>query len=420
MRKKIHLPSYIKNSYFFILSATLLLVLSCGFWGISLLNTLHTRELSQIGSIAGTILTEYPEAEEILVSALQDIEENHLDKGFSILAKYGYRKNILMMNDPYYRSTLSSFTSLLSLAFFCCLALISLLFLHFYRSQKNQEMQLHSLLERYLSEDYSGLKKELSSGSVFSESFTDTLYKLGNKLMTKTWALAKERDNTKTLVTDISHQLKTPISALKSCFSMCMEAETEAERNDFLERCALQMNRLESLVTALVNISRLETSLITLHPEETLLSDILMNAVNTIYEKALQKNITIELDDSNGEDAASLSLLLDKKWTTEAIANILDNAVKYSPAGSTIALHLRQFYSYVRIEIEDEGIGIPKTEYNQIFKRFYRGSDPAVKQSEGSGVGLYLSRRIIEEQNGTVMVKPAVKQGSIFVVQLPL
>ena len=238
--------------------------------------------------------------------------------------------------------------------------------------------------------------------------------------MTKPWALAKERDNTKTLVTDISHQLKTPISALKSCFSMCMEAETEAERNDFLERCALQMNRLESLVTALVNISRLETSLITLYPEETLLSDILMNAVNTIYEKALQKNITIELDDSNGEDAASLSLLLDKKWTTEAIANILDNAVKYSPAGSTIALHLRQFYSYVRIEIEDEGIGIPKTEYNQIFKRFYRGSDPAVKQSEGSGVGLYLSRRIIEEQNGTLMVKSAVKQGSIFVVQLPL
>ena len=83
-------------------------------------------------------------------------------------------------------------------------------------------------------------------------------------------------------------------------------------------------------------------------------------------------------------------------------------------------MHLHKLYDYIRIEIEDEGIGIPKAEYNQIFKRFYRGSHPMVKQSAGSGVGLYLSRRIIEEQNGTVMVKPAVTQGSIFVVQLPL
>lgn len=420
MRKKIHLPSNIRNFYFFILSASLLLVLSCGFWGISFLNVLHTRELSQIGNIAGTVLTEYPEAEEILVSALQDIEQNHVDKGFSILAKYGYRKDILMMNNPYYRSAFSSSTLLLALFFFCCLTLISLFFLHFYRSQKNQEMQLHSLLEQYLSEDYSIPEPELSPGFVFSESFIDTLYKLGHKLMAKTLALSEERDYTKTLVTDISHQLKTPISALKSCLSMCMEAETESERSVFLERCALQENRLESLVTALVNISRLETSLITLHPEETLLSDILLNAVNTIYEKALQKNITIKVDDSDEENAASLSLLSDQKWTAEAIANILDNAVKYSPAGSTVTLRLHKLYSYIHIEIEDEGIGIPKAEYNQIFKRFYRGSHPAVKQSEGSGVGLYLSRRIIEEQNGTVMVKSAVTRGSIFVVQLPL
>lgn len=420
MSKRLHLPSYIRKFYFLILSASLLLVFFCGFWGISLLNTQHTRELSHIGNIAGAVLSEYPEAEGILVSALQHTEENCVDKGFAILGKYGYRKNILMNNDPYYRSALLSFITLLTLVLFCCLTLISLFFLHFYRSQKKQEMQLHFLLDRYLSEDYSSLETELSSNSVFNESFTDTLYKLGNKLMAKTRALAEERDHTKTLVTDISHQLKTPISALKSCFSMCLEADTETERNDFLERCALQMNRLESLVTALVNISRLETSLITLQPEETLLSDILINAVNTIYEKALQKNITIEVDDSDVENTASLTLLLDKKWTAEAIANILDNAVKYSPAGSTVALHLHKLYSYVHIEIEDEGIGIPKAEYNQIYKRFYRGSHPAVKQSEGSGVGLYLSRRIIEEQNGTVMVKPAVKQGSVFVVQLPL
>ena len=414
------MSNYARKTYPLILIVSTIFILMISFLGIFLLNAQYTRELQRLGNIAGTVLAEYPGAETALLSAIQDTPGSHLGEGFAILEKYGYRDNLPMTNNPYYSSLLVKFLSFLALIFILYFALVTLCFLRLSRDHRAQETQLHALIDRYLSEDYSYLTEQADSAFLFNESFTDTLLKLGNKLMMKTQTLAQERDHTKTLVTDISHQLKTPISALKSCFSMCMEADTETERNDFLERCALQMNKLESLVTALVNISRLETSLITLHPEETLLSDMLMNAVNIIYEKALQKNITIEVDDSSSENVASLSLLLDKKWTAEAIANILDNAVKYSPAGSTITLHLHKLYDYIRIEIEDEGIGIPKAEYNQIFQRFYRGNHPAVKQSEGSGVGLYLSRRIIEEQNGTVMVKPAVTQGSVFVVQLPL
>lgn len=420
MKKYVETPKYAGKIYSLILAASILFILLTGFLGISLLNAQYTRELQRLGNIAGTILTEYPSAEAALLSAIQDAPGNHLGEGFAILEKYGYRDNLLMSANPYYRSLLGKFISFLVLVFFLYFVLVSLCFLHLSKNHREQETQLHALIDRYLSEDYSYLTEQTDSAPLFNESFTATLFKLGNKLMMKTQALAQERDHTKTLVTDISHQLKTPISALKSCFSMCMEADTETERTDFLERCALQLNKLESLVTALVNISRLETSLITLHPEETLLSDMLTNAVNTIYEKALQKNITIEVNDSDGENATSLSLPLDKKWTSEAIANILDNAVKYSPSGSMVTLRLHRLYSYVRIEIEDAGIGIPKAEYNQIFQRFYRGSHPSVKQSEGSGVGLYLSRQIIEEQGGTVMVKPAVKQGSVFIVQLPL
>ncbi len=420
MKKYVETPKYAGKIYSLILAASILFILLTGFLGISLLNAQYTQELQRLGNIAGTILTEYPSAEAALLSAIQDAPGNHLGEGFAILEKYGYRDNLLMSANPYYRSLLGKFISFLVLVFFLYFVLVTLCFLHLSKNHREQETQLHALIDRYLSEDYSYLTEQTDSAPLFNESFTDTLFKLGNKLMMKTQALTQERDHTKTLVTDISHQLKTPISALKSCFSMYMEADTETERTDFLERCALQLNKLESLVTALVNISRLETSLITLHPEETLLSDMLTNAVNTIYEKALQKNITIEVNDSDGENATSLSLLLDKKWTSEAIANILDNAVKYSPPGSMVTLRLHRLYSYVRIEIEDEGIGIPKAEYNQIFQRFYRGSHPSVKQSEGSGVGLYLSRRIIEEQGGTVMVKPDVKQGSVFIVQLPL
>lgn len=123
---------------------------------------------------------------------------------------------------------------------------------------------------------------------------------------------------------------------------------------------------------------------------------------------------------SADENASDISLLLDRRWSAEAIANILDNAIKYSPAGSTVTIRLHQFYSYISLEITDQGIGIPKEEYNQIFKRFYRGSHPLVKQTEGTGVGLFLARRIIEEQGGAVSVKPAAGQGTVFVVRLPL
>lgn len=420
MIKHLQTPNYTKKTYPLILTFSTIFILLIGFLGVSLLNAQYTRELQNLSNIAGTVLAEYPDAEKAILSATQDTSGSHFDEGFAILEKYGYRDNLMMNNNPYYRLLLRKFLSFLILVFLIYFVLITLCFFNLSKKQQAQEAQLHALFDRYLSEDYSRLTDQADFLPIFNDSFTDTLIKLGNKLMMKTQELAQERDRTKTLVTDISHQLKTPVSALKSCFSMYLEAVTEAERNDFLERCGLQMNRLESLVTALVNVSRLETSLITLQPEETLLSDILMNAVNTIYEKALQKNITIEVDNSDVEDVASLSLLLDKKWTGEAIANILDNAVKYSPAGSMVTLRFHKLYSYIRIEIEDEGVGIPKAEYNQIFKRFYRGSHPIVKQSEGSGVGLYLSRRIIEEQNGTIMVKPAAKQGSIFVVQLPL
>lgn len=87
---------------------------------------------------------------------------------------------------------------------------------------------------------------------------------------------------------------------------------------------------------------------------------------------------------------------------------------------SLIQIRIQKLYSFIRVEIEDQGIGIPKKEYNRIFKRFYRGRNEVVQKSEESGVGLYLSRKILEEQGGTLSVKAARNRGSIFVVQHPI
>lgn len=408
------------KTYALITGISILFIFLCGYWGFSLLNAQYMREMNLTGNIAGAILSEYPDAEQTLLSAMQDTHYKQLNKGFSILEKYGYRKNLLIADIPYYHSALMSFLPLLTVFLALYLILTALGFFFFYKNRKSQEARLHEMLELFLSDNYVLLTDEAAFKPVFSESFTDTLFKLGHKLMAKTQTLAEERDNTKTLVTDISHQLKTPVSALKTCLTMCMEAASEAERADFLERCSRQMSRLENLVTELVNISRLETSLITLKQEKVLLSDVLTDAVTAVYEKTLPKNITIELLDPDREKNTCTFLFLDRHWTTEAIANLLDNAVKYSPADSTVTLRLHRFYSYISLEIEDEGIGVPGEEVNRIFKRFYRGNHPAVKQTEGSGVGLYLARHILEEQGGTITIRSAAKQGSVFDVRLPL
>lgn len=408
------------KTYALISSISVLFISICGILGFSLLRTQYSLELKQHANIAGAILSEYPDAEQALLNAMQDTNYSQLDKGFSILEKYGYRENLLMINAPHYRSALVSFFSLLAALLALYLILTALCFFFFHKNHQKQEWRLHEMLERYLADNYSLLADQNTFKPIFCESFTDTLFKLGHKLQAKTLDLAEERDHTKTLVTDISHQLKTPVSALKNCLAICLETDSETERADFLERCAGQTERLENLVTELVNISRLETGMITLKQKNILLSDVITDAVNTVYEKTLPKHITIELLDLDGENGSRTSLFLDRRWTAEAISNLLENAIKYSPTGSTVTLRLRRFYSYISLEVEDEGIGIPKEETCRIFKRFYRGSHPVVKQSEGSGVGLYLSRRILEEQGGTISVRPAAEEGSIFTIHLPL
>lgn len=219
--KNIQPSLYIRKYYILILFVSLFFLLLCGIWEISFFDSQHTRELSQIGNITGAVLSEYPEAETTLVSALQDTHYSHMDAGYSILQKYGYRKNLLMSDNFYYHSTFINLLSFLALIIFCDLALITVCFLRFTRAQKEQEMQLHALLDRYLAEDYSVSEPKESYGSIFNDSFTDTLSKLGNKLMAKTRALAEERDHTKTLVTDISHQLKH-LSAHSKAALLCV------------------------------------------------------------------------------------------------------------------------------------------------------------------------------------------------------
>lgn len=393
---------------------TILATLLMGFWGISLIRASYQREIHYTLNLAGAVLSKYPQAGQTVITAIHDNTMSHLPEGLAALSSYGYDETLHMRDNPSWETFLTLWLGGLTLFLVLIFLLEAGFFLLVRSRQRDQEAATLAILDRYFSEDYQFIADQKLQESIGSPHMADILIRLGTNLKEKTEHLNEERDNTKTLVTDISHQLKTPLSALKTCFSMYLEADTPEEREEFLKRTGLQMEKLESLVASLMQISRLETSLIALCPEPVPLRTLLTDAVNAVYLKAAGKHILIDVGEF--ED---IELMLDRKWTAEALVNVLDNAVKYSPEGGRLKIRVQPLFTFVRLEIEDEGIGIPREEQNKIFGRFYRGNSETVRQSEGAGVGLYLTRKILEEQGGTVTVHPASVKGSVFVIQLP-
>lgn len=378
-----------------------------------MISNVYENEMNTVERIAGSVLAEHPEAESALMSSLEKNDEADETYGWKIMARYGYHDVDSFRDMPRYQRSMEQWLLLLAL-YFLLLSFVGIVSLWLAEKRKAvQENQILYLLDGFLTDDF---PDEDAFSKLQNAHFADTIQKLSRKIQWKTECLNEERDATKTLVTDISHQLKTPISALKSCFVMAMESRDRPEEMEaFLMRCQLQIEKLESLSSALIQISRLESKMIVLRPEPVSLVDLLVNAVNTVYHKAAKKDIEIITEDFSDE-----LLCLDKKWVSEAIANILDNAVKYSPNHTKITMRIYKRYSFMRIEVEDQGIGIPKEEINRIFQRFYRGNHDVVKNQDGSGVGLYLARKIIEDSGGTLSAYSNKQKGSRFVLQLPL
>lgn len=283
--------------------------------------------------------------------------------------------------------------------------------------RKEQEFeQFGSVIEQFYTGHYQVAYREEEGmkSRLFSR-----LNSLGKRLEVQEKKIQDEKETTKSLVTDISHQLKTPVASLKMCLELLAEEDlSKEEQKEFLGQAVGQTQRLDSLTKALINISRMETGMISVKKIQAPIMDTIAQAVSSVYVKAQEKNIEIEVV-KNSDEAADMAIPHDPHWTREAIANILENAVKYSGRNTCIQIRMMKRTSFLRIEIEDQGIGIDSRDYSKIFQRFYRGTAPQVKKADGSGVGLYLTRSILEAQGGSVSVS-AGKQGSIFIIHLGL
>lgn len=277
-------------------------------------------------------------------------------------------------------------------------------------------------LYRYTSKILSTLDKMIDSAidDTFTEhTFTEKkLSKIESKMYrylssgnTSLRQINAEKDSIKTLISDISHQTKTPVSnillysqLLKE--SPCLDDSTRRLASQIEE----QTEKLSFLTASLIKTSRLENGIINVAPKE--------NSIRKLVEC---------VDCSDAADAKGIRWLIDPipdcsavfdfKWTLEAISNIVDNAVKYTPAGGAITISAREYEMFARIDIADTGIGMSEEETAKIFTRFYRS--PEVRDERGVGIGLYLAREIVAKEGGYIKVTSSKGTGSVFSVFLP-
>lgn len=233
------------------------------------------------------------------------------------------------------------------------------------------------------------------------------LLKLRNILTAQNQMLAQEKEQIKTLISDISHQIKTPIAAANTFAELLSDGELSAEeRTEYITTLQMSLGKLTFLTNSLIKMSRLESGIISLKPEKNSLNEIVLQAVKTVYAKAKEKGILITFECDQAFEA-----VLDFNWTAEAISNVIDNAVKYTPQGGFVRLQITEYPSFLRLDISDNGVGIPEEEQAKIFGRFYRGKQSV--GTDGVGIGLYLTREIINKQNGYMKVS-SDENGSTF------
>lgn len=221
-----------------------------------------------------------------------------------------------------------------------------------------------------------------------------------------------EKEQVKSLVSNMSHQLKTPLANLSLYAEILGKSELSKERkNEFFSKMQRQIEKLNWMVESLSKMVKLEQNLDDFEIKNTKIRQTILDAVDTVYEKLEKKDI--QLDMESFEDRF---LYHNRKWTVEVFVNLLENAIKYTEKGGFISIRVKSYELYTEIQISDNGRGIRQEELTDIFKRFYRS--PEMENMEGSGIGLYLCNLILEKEKGYITAISEYGKGSCFSVFL--
>lgn len=214
----------------------------------------------------------------------------------------------------------------------------------------------------------------------------------------------KERDTVKSLISDISHQVRTPLTNIMLYVGLLQEQNLDQDTKTLVDKIEKQSEKLDFFMKELVKSSYTEQEMINIHPEMVRVEEIMNTSCQIVELASLKKKIDIVQEETDAWCYA------DKKWTIEALGNVLDNAVKYSPENSMIQVNVVLYESFICIQVKDQGIGMKEEEQGMVFERFYRSK--TVSNEPGFGIGLYLVREVLSKQGGYVKIKSKIGKGT--------
>ena len=277
------------------------------------------------------------------------------------------------------------------------------------RDGRNKKKEMEVLLQR--------LDDALEGGAyAYDESMDSAIADRLNKLL-RSSSMGKERayqdrDRIKSLISDISHQIRTPLSNIMLYTGLLQEKKLDGQSRMLADQIQGQAEKLDFFMKELIRSSYMETDMIVVSPRTAPVGELVDRACQAVEAEALKKGILIRQPETD-----RIICKFDMKWTLEAVRNILENALKYSPEGSEVEIEIAPNEAFTCISIQDEGIGIREEEQGLVFERFYRSRD--VKKEPGMGIGLYLAREIISRQGGYIEARSEYAKGTCFCIYLP-
>ena len=277
------------------------------------------------------------------------------------------------------------------------------------RGKRKTYRRIDELLDRVLNQEII-LDSDIKEGEY--SALVSKMKQIQEVLESHARSAEAEKEQVKSLVSNMSHQLKTPLANLSLYAEILEKNELSQERkNEFFSKMQRQIEKLSWMVESLSKMVKLEQNLDDFEVKNTKIRQTILDAVDTVYEKLEKKDI--QLDMESFEDRF---LYHNRKWTVEVFVNLLENAIKYTEKGGFISIRVKSYELYTEIQVSDNGRGIRQEELTDIFKRFYRS--PEVENMEGSGIGLYLCNLILEKEKGYITAISEYGKGSCFSVFL--
>ena len=367
----------------------------------------YTNKLNQkISEIIGEIKVQYPEIEdENIIRILNGTANN--EEGKELLERYGITEDVSSLKeiDDYNIQVL--ITNISIVAIFAIIMIF--IFIVYLICRKRKINQLDRYLQKIARRDYTLDIEECSEDEL--NALKNSLYKIAVLLKEEAENKKQQNEAILTSVSDISHQLKTFLASMQIILDNLLDSKEmdEKTRERFLLEASKQIKGINFLILSLLKLSKLDAKVVEFENKPIELEKMLNEILDNLEVMIELKQVTIKKDIQK-----NTKIIGDYNWNKEAIQNIIKNAIEHTGEGKQVSIKVLQNDVYTSIEIEDEGEGIEKEELKHIFERFYKAKGAS---EESFGIGLSLSKSIIEKQNGYISVESEIGRGTTFTVK---